>query len=131
MRLLVDQNLPRRLVPLLESAGHDVTHTEDAKLAMSSDPQIMTWCCAEERVLLTADKKLTKFFASTAAACPSVVVTRDLRLMPADQTAALLIANLPQVDATIAERGNAIFTVSPGRPIRAELLPLGQTLPKA
>jgi predicted nuclease of predicted toxin-antitoxin system len=63
LRLLVDQNLPRRLVPLLESAGHDVMHTEDANLAKSSDPQIMTWCCAEGRVLLTADKKLTKFFA--------------------------------------------------------------------
>jgi predicted nuclease of predicted toxin-antitoxin system len=123
----VDQNLPRSLVPLLESAGHDVVHTEDAKLAKASDPQIMTWCCTEQRVLITADKKLTKYFVSLDTTCPSVVVTRDLRVISADQVGAFLIANLPQVGATIVDRGNAVFTISPGRPIRAELLPLGQT----
>lgn len=127
MRLLVDQNLPRRLVPLLESAGHDVVHTEDVKLAKASDPQIMAWCCAEQRVLVTADKKLTKYFASTATTCPSVVVTREIRVISIEETGTLLIANLPQVDATIVERGNAIFTIAHGRPIRAELLPLGET----
>jgi predicted nuclease of predicted toxin-antitoxin system len=65
LRLLVDQNLPRRLASLLEAHGYDVAHTEDVGLATTADPQILSWCCAQDRVLVTADKKLTKFLAAS------------------------------------------------------------------
>ena len=71
-------------------------HTEDAGLATTGDPHILSWCCAQDRLLATADKKLTKFLASSRGDCPSVLITREMRTMPAEQVAAILIANLPQ-----------------------------------
>lgn len=124
MRLLLDQNLPHRLTELLAAAGHEVTHTEDEGMATSSDPAILAWCCREARVLLTADKKLTKFLASSRADCPSVLILRSVRTATADDLARLLISNLPQLDHVVSDYGNAIFTLRPDRPIRAELLPV-------
>lgn len=125
MRLLIDQNLPRRLASLLNVAGHDAVHTEDERLATTADPLILSWCCAETRLLVTADKKLTKYFASSRADCPSVLITRDIRTLPLEQATAMLTANLPQIEQIITEHGNALFSLSPATPIRAELLPLG------
>lgn len=90
MKLLIDQNLPQRLALLLKAEGHDATHTEDVGMATSSDPPILSWCCAEERMLITADKKLTKFLASSGADCPSVLVTREMRTLLLDQFAPTL-----------------------------------------
>lgn len=67
MKLLVDQNLPRRLAALLQIEGHDALHTEHEGLATAADPLILSWCCARTRLLVTADKKLTKFLASSGA----------------------------------------------------------------
>lgn len=125
MRLLIDQNLPRRLAMLLRLDGHDALHTEDVGLATVTDPLILSWCCAQARLLVTADKKLTKFLASSGAGCPSVLIMREMRSMPVERTAAILAANLPQIDKVVVERGNALFSLTPARPIRAELLPLG------
>lgn len=99
MRLLIDQNLSRRLASLLQVDGHDVVHAEDVGLATTADPLILSWCCTEARLLVTADKKLTKFLASSNADCPSVLITRDLRTL----------------------------ALTPAKPIRAEFLPLGPT----
>ncbi|NDL55654.1 DUF5615 family PIN-like protein [Phytoactinopolyspora mesophila] len=125
MRLLIDQNLPRRLASLLETHGHDVAHTEDVGLATTADPQILSWCCTQDRMLVTADKKLTKFLAASSADCPSVLITREMRTTPTEQIAAILVANLPQIEQIITEHGNAVFSLAPNKPIRAELLPLG------
>lgn len=57
MRLLIDQNLPRRLASLLNVVGHDAVHTEDEGLATTADSLILSWCCGEARLLVTADKK--------------------------------------------------------------------------
>lgn len=45
--------------------------------------------------------------------------------MPTEGVAAMLVANLPQIERIIAEHGNAVFSLAPSKPIRAELLPLG------
>jgi len=56
-----------------------------------------------------------------------VLITRDMRTLPLDQTTAMLTANLPQLEKIITERGNALFSLTPAQPIRAEFLPLGPT----
>jgi len=130
LRLLVDQNLPRRLSTSLHADGHDALHTEDEGLAATApDPLILSWCCRASRLLVTADKKLTKFLAAPGVDCPSVLVLREMRTVPVEQTAAIVAANLPQIERVIVERGNALFSLTPGRPIRAELLPLGMIGP--
>lgn len=125
MRILLDQNLPLALAPILREAGHDVTHTRELGLERAADEQILERCCDEERMLITADKRLTKFLATSRAECPSVLVTRDVRASRAQDLGRLIAANLPAIGGVIDERGNAVFTLTPSKPIRAALLPLG------
>jgi predicted nuclease of predicted toxin-antitoxin system len=99
LRLLVDQNLPRRLVALLLAAAHEAAHTEDEGLATATDPVILSWCCTHDRTLVTADKKMTKFFSGSGSTCPSVLVVRDLRTLAVERIAAMLVANLEQIES--------------------------------
>lgn len=125
MRLLLDQNLPLALAPILRDAGHDVVHTREIGLERAADQQILEHCCDDRRMLVTADKRLTKYLATSQADCPSVLVTRDIRTMHVQDLGRLLRANLAGIAGVIEERGNALFTITPSKPIRASLLPLG------
>lgn len=124
MKLLLDQNLPWQLAGMLRSGGHDVSHTGDEGLATAADPMILRWCCDRQRVLVTADKKMTKFMVGPDVDCPSVLITRELRALGVEQIGAMLLPNLAQIEQVILDHGNAIFSIAPDRPIRAELLPL-------
>lgn len=123
MKLLVDQNLSPSLVDQLASAGHDAFHTATVGLASASDPAIFEWCRRNEAVLVTADKKLTKFLAAEQAADPAAVIVRGY-LLDVESLASDLVASLPAIEETVTSRGPAVFSVSPDRPVRAQLLPL-------
>lgn len=123
MKLLVDQNLSPSLVDQLASVGHDAFHTATVGLASASDPAIFEWCRENAAALVTADKKLTKFLAVEQAADPAIVIVRGY-LLDVESLASDLIAGLPAIEETVTSRGPAIFSVSPDRPIRAQLLPL-------
>lgn len=125
MKLLVDQNLPRSLATRLAEDGHDAVHTSDVSLERATDPEIFDVCVAEGRVLVTDDKKLTKFLAASNATAPSVVIVRGFG-GPFNEVAETLVANLGLVAETIDNRGEAVFSVAPDRPTRVQLLPLGQ-----
>lgn len=124
MRLLIDQNLPRALVGGLGEAGHDVVHAADVHLERASDPEVFSACVGERRVLVTADKKLTKFLAMSEATEPSVVVVRGFA-GSAGQMVEVLLADLELVEETVSSRGHAVFSIGPDRPARVQLLPLG------
>lgn len=124
MKILVDQNLPVSLVERLAAAGHDAVHTAGLGLESASDLEVFRVCIAQGRVLVTADKKLTKFLAATGAMGPSVVVVRGFAR--GSDVAATLAANLGAINEAIAGQGPAVFSVSSGKPIRVELLPLGR-----
>lgn len=128
MKLLIDQNLPRQLAAMLRPADHE-SLTEDEDLATATDPVILRWCCTEDRTLITAGKKMIKFLAGSDVDCPSVLVVRELRTLTVERIAAMLLANLPQIEQAVTERGNAVFSIAPDKPIRAELLPLGTAGP--
>lgn len=124
MKLLVDENLPRSLVDRLEDSGHRAVHTRDLGLEQASDPEVFAVCAEQMRVLVTGDKKLTKFLAVSNAMAPSVIVVRGFG-GPVAEVADALIANLDLVAETIELRGNAVFSVGVDRPTRVQLLPLG------
>lgn len=124
MRVFVDQNLGGAIATLLSDADHDAVHASALGMERASDPQIFERCCAEGRTLVTADKKLTKYLASSGAKCPSVVIVRDIRTLQTRDLSGLLLANLASIESVIAEHGNAIFVIAPAKPIRATLLPL-------
>lgn len=123
MKFLVDQNLPARLADRLSNAGYDAVHTTTLGLEKATDPEVFYVCRAEQRILVTADKKLTKFLAATRAAGPSVLVLRDFG-RSADP-AEVVLANLENVEKVLSVRGAAVFSFAPEKPIRVELLPLG------
>lgn len=87
------------------------------------DPDIFQWCRDNDSVLLTADKKLTKFLASEHATGPTVVVFRDY-LLDFERLAADLLANLSAIEQLVTTHGPAVLSVGPDRPTRAQLLPL-------
>lgn len=124
MKLLVDQNLPRSLAARLTDRGYDVVHTTDAGLEKAADPDVFAYCVAHRRALITGDKKLTKFLASSQAISPSVIIVRDYEF-DIGRLSRLLAENLPLVQETVLSRGHAVFSVGPNRPTRVQILPLG------
>lgn len=80
-------------------------------------------CRAEERILVTADKKLTKFLAATRATGPSILVLREFSR--GVDLAEVVLANLESVEKVLSVHGAAVFSFAPEKPIRVELLPLG------
>lgn len=123
MRALIDQNLPARFAERMVEAGHDAVHAEVLGLARARDPEIFAACRDQGRVLVTYDKKLTKFLAETKAASPSVLIIRNAPRPTA--AIELVLASAGLVEQTIAAKGQAVFSIAPERPIRVELLPLG------
>ncbi|MFJ9389178.1 DUF5615 family PIN-like protein [Nocardioides sp. NPDC101246] len=125
MRLLLDQNLPYSVTAALAEEC-DVVHTEDVALQQVTDPEIFSYCITTARVLVTADKKLTKFLASSRAIAPSVVILRGFPPHRAVLATALL-RHLPQIGEAIETVGDAVFSIGPDRPVRVQRLPLGIT----
>jgi predicted nuclease of predicted toxin-antitoxin system len=123
VRILVDQNLNPSLVDQLTSAGHDAQHVGAIGMARASDPAIFEWCRSNGAVLVTADKKLTKFLAAERAADPTVVIVRGY-VLDDDSMASDLLDGLLLIEETVTSRGPAVFSFVPNRPIRAQLLPL-------
>jgi predicted nuclease of predicted toxin-antitoxin system len=127
VRLLLDQNLPYSITRAIAD-GWDAIHTEDVNLQRVTEPEIFRYCIETDRVLVTADKKLTKFLASSRASAPSVVILRGFvphKVVLADA----LVRHLPQIEEAIGTVGDAIFSIAPDRPVRVQRLPLGIAAP--
>lgn len=90
----------------------------------ATDPEIFSACTEQDRVLVTADKRLMKYLAASNATTPSVIVVRGFGGRISELGDALE-SSLTLVADTIGTRGHAVFSIGPGRPIRVQLLPLG------
>ena len=55
MRLKLDENQPRALLPLLREAGHDPETAASEDLAGKTDAELVARCQAERRAILTFD----------------------------------------------------------------------------
>jgi hypothetical protein len=55
MRIKLDENLGRRCIQELQTAGHDVVTVRDQGMAGASDSAVIGRCRDEQRVLLTLD----------------------------------------------------------------------------
>lgn len=57
MRLLVDENLNNHIYRslLLQRPGLDIVRVQDVGLSGKSDPEVLAWALAENRILLTHD----------------------------------------------------------------------------
>lgn len=121
MRLLLDNNLSERLLPLLGPAGWDVEHVRRLALAAAPDAEVLATAREQERVLVSADTDFGALLAASRATAPSVVLVRRVTGRRAEDLAALLIANLtPLVDELTAGAVVAIGDDS----VRVRRLPL-------
>lgn len=121
MRFLIDENLSRRLVGALTSAGHDAIHVNDLGLSSAQDEEVLQTATAQRRILVSADTDFGTVLAATRATTPSMLLVRRISHRRADELAALMLANLD--DVADALRQGAVVVVEETR-IRVRLLPL-------
>ena len=74
MRILLDENLPMRLIAALRALGHDVEHVYTKNLSSRPDPDVRAVAESEQRFLITQDRR----FAETWTGC--FVVSSDSKL---------------------------------------------------
>jgi predicted nuclease of predicted toxin-antitoxin system len=119
-RLLLDENLPAQLTPLLREFGFDVIHVRDAGLRSAPDERILERAALEDRICITLDRDLHRLLAESGAGAPSVILLRNVQLAPT-QIAALIQAALHQ----IFDRSTARFAATvTSRNIRLRPLPI-------
>lgn len=121
MRFLLDESLSPRLGELLGTAGHDTVHARDVGLMSASDPVVLAAALQARRVLLTLDTDFGALLALSGARQPSVVLFRGEITRRPDGQAELLLANLDQIAADLAE--GAAVVIGDGR-VRVRRLPV-------
>ena len=83
MNILLDENLPRRTVVLLQSAGHDVVSVLEVARGIS-DEEVLDYAVREGRILVTLDTDFGR-----------LIYDRDYRLLPPPGLILFRIAGVP------------------------------------
>jgi predicted nuclease of predicted toxin-antitoxin system len=80
VRLLVDQNIARRVADLLCRAGHDAVHVSERGLQRAEDDEIVRVALAEDRVIVSEDTDFGALLARSVLVRPrSCCFARRLR----------------------------------------------------
>jgi predicted nuclease of predicted toxin-antitoxin system len=112
VRLKLDENLDRRLIPLLEGHAHDVDTVLAEGLSGRDDDAIYAACQNTKRALITLDLDFSNPFRFPPEATEGIIVLRPPRtILPSIQ--ATLVSVLPEL-ATRSPKGN-LWIVEPGR----------------
>jgi predicted nuclease of predicted toxin-antitoxin system len=78
--VLVDENLPASLVPILRSAGIECFHVTELALAAHPDSLIWSTAIARELAILTKDADYVDLVLASRAGKVVLVATGNLRL---------------------------------------------------
>lgn len=121
MKFLVDAALSAMVAEALRHDGHDAVHVRDYGLQAADDDVIFALAQKEGRVLVSADTDFGTLLALSKETQPSVLLLRSVANHRPDCQAALILANLAAVEASLA-RGS-IVVIERGR-IRVRPLPI-------
>ena len=122
MRLLVDQNISRKVADLLRAAAHDVVHVRDIDMHKASDSEILELAQSQDRVVISADTDFGTLLARTRASRPSFVLMRRAVGRRTEVQAALILGCLDEV-AEDLESG-AVVVIGEDT-LRIRRLPIG------
>lgn len=123
MRFLVDASMSPVVVQELREAGHEALHVGDVLQLNAPDHKILDYAAEDARIVVAADTDFGDLLASTQASGPSVVLFhRQTGRRPTEQ-AAILLANLDEVEADLT--AGAIVVIEERR-VRVRMLPISQ-----
>lgn len=120
VKILLDENLPRRMSQSIVAEGHDVVHVEDVGLRGEADEVVFRAALDQGRVLVTADTDFGAILALSAAPFPSVVLLRGGD-HGTDKRARRIIEVLVLTQSALLS--GAVVVAEPGR-LRIRRLPL-------
>ena len=112
MRLLLDQNLSRRLVAKIASGYPDSTHVAEVGLDTASDRTIWEWAGERDYVVVSKDTDFRQL-AFLYGPPPKVVWLR-VGNVPTAVIEALLLGSVERVARFVAEDEEALLVISPG-----------------
>ena len=121
MRLLIDNALSPEVARGLTDDGHDAIHVRDIGLGAAADPVIFDRAADEDRIVVSADTDFGTLLALRQESKPSVVLFRGATPRRPAAQIALLLANLPRVEADLLT--GAIVIIEPSR-LRVRSLPI-------
>jgi predicted nuclease of predicted toxin-antitoxin system len=122
VKLLLDQDVPRRAAALLRETGVDAIHASEAGLSTADDREIVAWCRSHGAVAVTLDADLHALVALSGETAPSTVRIRIQGLKGPEM--ARILANVIETRRDALAAG-ALVTVQPGR-LRVRRLPIGR-----
>lgn len=76
MKILLDENLPMRLVRALRALGHDVEHIYSKDLSGKPDHDVRALAYAEDRFLITQDRRFADARVFPLGTHPGILLVR-------------------------------------------------------
>jgi len=124
VKFLIDNSLSPLLSEAIQTALHDSVHVRDYGLQKADDETIFDRAANENRVVISTDTDFGTILVNRQATNPSVILFRGESPHRPELQAALLLANLANLEELL-DRGSIII-VEAGR-IRVRSLPILQT----
>lgn len=120
MKFLLDVNMSRLWVEVLQAHGHEVVRWQDIGDPSEEDELIMAWARDRDHIVLTCDLDFGDILAATNAGKPSVIQFRLGRLKPH-----VLVSKLEVALRIYREKldEGVLVTLDPGS-TRAQRLPM-------
>jgi predicted nuclease of predicted toxin-antitoxin system len=113
VKFKLDENLGRRELQLVKSAGHDAIGVRDQGLGGAADSRVLEVCASEERALITLDRDFGNVLRFPPPKYHGIVILA----MPDRSTSELIASRIKDFFAVLATipLGRDLWIVEPGR----------------